>query len=323
MSPKIKTKICSGCDGGISDTKNMLICKTGACQKVFCKLCIPIELSLAEKNVWTCPNCKATSKRGGDNSSTPVRTTQYDCNVTMRKQNKTSQQLQSTTGSGPEVDKSTAEPAMPQTPSLGTPGDLTELTSEIKLLRGDMSNLRNQLSSALDSLAKCQTRMDEINGKLADTERRLQALEDQQSQNVRIKATLQDLENKYNMQAQLALRNEIEIIGCPEIKNENLHHTTMAIATKIGISVSELDIDFVSRVGPIRKQSSNESSQAPRPVIVRFARRKDQRAGGPGKLQILLDSKWIHLQKKARRCRGHQDHQLRLYRPRLWISTAA
>ncbi|XP_048002545.1 uncharacterized protein LOC125239098 [Leguminivora glycinivorella] len=192
----------------------------------------------------------------------------------MRKQNKTSQQLQSTTGSGPEVDKSTAEPAMPQTPSLGTPGDLTELTSEIKLLRGDMSNLRNQLSSALDSLAKCQTRMDEINGKLADTERRLQALEDQQSQNVRIKATLQDLENKYNMQAQLALRNEIEIIGCPEIKNENLHHTTMAIATKIGISVSELDIDFVSRVGPIRKQSSNESSQAPRPVIVRFARRK-------------------------------------------------
>ncbi|XP_063531452.1 uncharacterized protein LOC134742333 [Cydia strobilella] len=137
-----------------------------------------------------------------------------------------------------------------------------------------MSDLKSQLTSALDSLTKCQTRMDEINGKLTDTERRLQALEDQQSQNVRIKATLQDLENKYNIQAQLALRNDVEIIGCPETKNENLHHTMMTIATKIGASVSDIDIDYVSRGGPKRKQSSNESNQLPRPVIVRFARRK-------------------------------------------------
>ncbi|XP_063365926.1 uncharacterized protein LOC134654391 [Cydia amplana] len=270
MSPNTNTKICSGCDEEIADIKAMMLCKSGGCQKVFCNLCIPIKLSMAEKNVWSCPDCKALSKRGGDNTSTPVRTLQSDSNVTIRNKNKTSQ---SKPGSGPEPSKPAAEPPKPQTPKRDL-GDLAELTSEIKLLRCDMSDLKSQITSALDSLAKCQTRMDEITGKLTDTERRLQALEDQQSQNVRIKATLQDLENKYNIQAQLALRNDVEIIGCPEIKNENLHHTMMAIATKIGASVSDVDIDYVSRAGHKRKQSSNEFSQLPRPVIVRFARRK-------------------------------------------------
>lgn len=50
-------------------------------------------------------------------------------------------------------------------------------------------------------------------------------------------------------------------------------HTVRVIAHKIGISIDDQDIDYVSRAGPRRQQVSNTTDNLPRNLIVRFVRR--------------------------------------------------
>ncbi|CAG4942691.1 unnamed protein product [Colias eurytheme] len=75
------------------------------------------------------------------------------------------------------------------------------------------------------------------------------------------------------------LRNEVEIVGVPETPNENPAHTFRVISQKLGIPIEESDLDFIIRVGSLRKYSQNidnteDNSQQPsRPLIARFLSR--------------------------------------------------
>lgn len=76
---------CHGCFKLIKDISSIK-CSSSLCEKHFCALCINISsYSLEKKKTWKCPDCCASTKKGGDNSSTPVRTSEDTSNIGHRK----------------------------------------------------------------------------------------------------------------------------------------------------------------------------------------------------------------------------------------------
>lgn len=156
--------------------------------------------------------------------------------------------------------------------------DLRELTSEIRLLTQQFTGLKKQLENVTDSLALCHQRLDDLGTTMAASEARLKVLEDQNAEVPTLRYTVHQLKTELNMQAQNMLNNEIELIGIPECPSENLHHTILITAGKIGMDLNENDIDWVSRVGRrpsklTQPQLPESASTLPRPVVIRFVRR--------------------------------------------------
>ncbi|KAF9811707.1 hypothetical protein SFRURICE_011070 [Spodoptera frugiperda] len=143
---------------------------------------------------------------------------------------------------------------------------LRSLACEMKLLRGDVSDLKQHINDVSEHLKRCYTRLDEY-----DT--RIKTLEKREEEIICLNNTISNLREQLNTHTQASIQNEIEISGINEYKNENPMHTVRVIAHKIGISIDDQDIDYVSRAGPRRQQVSNTTDNLPRNLIVRFVRR--------------------------------------------------
>lgn len=248
---------CSACPSKIRDS-NYIVCKSDKCDKTFHLLCANVaNLPIAGKETWICPDCQAAAKKGGDNSATPVRFQVLAAeNIPAHK--KGTQNRKAQEGTHKEV--------------ITSEEGLQALTSEIKLLRQDMIALKTDLCEAVSSLTRCHERLDEVTAKFAVTEKRLKDLEDQKGEVILLQATVAELENKLNNQAQAGLRNEVELVGVPEFSNENLIHILLVTATKIGVSLTEQDIDSVTRAGP-RRVRDGDTDFLPRPLVARFCRK--------------------------------------------------
>ncbi|KOB74271.1 Uncharacterized protein OBRU01_04557 [Operophtera brumata] len=119
--------------------------------------------------------------------------------------------------------------------------------------------------------------MNEIMHKLAANEERLKDLEKRDVVVENLQVTVLQLKNELKAQAQVNLRNEIEIVGIPENSSEHLHHTVLVAAKKMGVELEDRDLDWVSRVGPRRPPVTvtlpEDGARMPRPVVVRLLRR--------------------------------------------------
>ncbi|CAG4958156.1 unnamed protein product [Colias eurytheme] len=241
---------CSGCLKVFKDN-NSVKCTLKSCGKIFCQLCINANgLTAEQKNKWECPICSSAQKRGGDNSNTPVRSTSDSQFITMRKK-----------------DSSITEV---------TGNDVKELTSEIRRLTQEFSSIKQRLEDATQSLIICNERIEMLEGKVTANESRIKILECNNREINVLKATISNLQSDLNLQAQQHLRNEIELAGIPETAYENLHHIALLASRKVGVELSDQDIDWVMRAGPrISKEKSTTSHKGklPRPVVIRFHRR--------------------------------------------------
>ncbi|CAK1589443.1 unnamed protein product [Parnassius mnemosyne] len=190
------------CEGCLNDIKSKIYfrCSKSDCDKIYCTLCANLPSTTVNVQSWTCPACIAQEKKTGNNSSTPVRTSCHSQNVTMR--NKFNP-------------KTSTEPS-----NLG----ISELTTEIKLLTQEISSLKCKLDEAMTSLTRCHERLDELGNSMASTNTRLASVEQQQAEIHPLKAAVSQIQKNLNMMAQKQLSNEMEIIGIPENKNENLTH---------------------------------------------------------------------------------------------------
>lgn len=149
--------------------------------------------------------------------------------------------------------------------------DHTDLTNEIRLLRQNMTGLNLKLSEAIQSIQDCSKRMDEVTTKIELTEKRITALENQQAkENMELKSQVAALMDKVNSHEQLMLKNEVDVIGVPETRHESLSHTIKVISNKIGVAVTDVELDSVIRAGPKNTTKPN----AIRPIVVRFLRKE-------------------------------------------------
>lgn len=238
---------CHGCFKNFKDNI-FLTCSSVNCGKIFCPLCInPVNLSV-DKKKWKCPDCCATQRKGGDNSSTPIRS--IDDNVTKRK--KTDINMDTNTNS-----------------------DVKELTAEVRLLTQEIHSLKKQLEDTTMSLTHCQMKLEELGSSIAANDVRIKNLEKREENILLLESKITEIKQECNAQAQYNLRNELELVGIPEREHENLHHIVLLAMRKVGVEIDDSDIDWTARVGPriISAMSAERSTKFPRPVVVRLLRR--------------------------------------------------
>ncbi|KAJ8737924.1 hypothetical protein PYW08_000519 [Mythimna loreyi] len=169
---------------------------------------------------WICPSCQSkATKRGLSPTRTPVPEAQIPTDNTM-------------TPNSTDCHRSSAGPSDTEI--------LRSLNSEIKLLRGDVVDIKTHITSLTEHLTQCYTRLDEY-------DLRIKSLEKREEEIISLNSTIANLRDQLNAQAQSSLKNELEISGVNEIKNENPLHIVCVLAHKIGVSIEEQDIDFVSR----------------------------------------------------------------------------
>ncbi|KAL0901376.1 hypothetical protein ABMA27_006652 [Loxostege sticticalis] len=150
--------------------------------------------------------------------------------------------------------------------------DIQVLTSEIRKFREEMSDLKLQLKNAVSTISSCNERLDDITSKLSQSEDRIRYLEER---NLEQENKIQVLLEQLNYQSQLQLQNEIEIVGIPEQKVENLCHIILTAGSKIGVSVTDSDLDDVKRASVRRPtKTTADHKTLPRPIIVRFTRKQ-------------------------------------------------
>lgn len=162
--------------------------------------------------------------------------------------------------------------------------DLSTLTSEIKLIRGFIEDIKSHMIELTEHIKQCFSRIDEHEKKLVDTEARLRALDERECEAIMYRNTISDLRQELSTRAQASLRNEIEISGINEFPDENPMHILQVISSKVGAAFDVNDIDYVTRVGPrardkeLINSDQENSKRLPRPLVVRFLRRHNREA---------------------------------------------
>ncbi|KOB71838.1 Uncharacterized protein OBRU01_13511 [Operophtera brumata] len=274
---------CAGCKESVNDS-NSIKCTSDVCDKDFCMLCTNVSsLSVTRRKLWKCPDCSAVHRRGGDNSLTPARP--GPDNVTARKKSDSTEsemnQLSAAQKSGRDNSLTTARPGSENVTvrkkSESTESEVHQLTEQLRQLTKEFSSVKTKLDDLTESLSFTNEKMNEIMHKLAANEERLKYLEKRDVVVENLQVTVLQLKNELKAQAQVNLRNEIEIVGIPENSSENLHHTVLVAAKKMGVELEDRDLDWVSRVGPRRPPVTvtlpEDGARMPRPVVVRLLRR--------------------------------------------------
>ncbi|XP_069361817.1 uncharacterized protein [Maniola hyperantus] len=245
---------CAGCLKSAKEATS-ICCNSSACNRRFCNTCIDVNSLAPDRiNKWMCPECSVQERKGQDHSSTPVRSSSDNQNITHRKK----------TGSTSDA------------VGVSTNSDVQCLLTEVRLLTQEISSLKNRLEEATISLNRCHERLDVFGASIASNESRINTLESRNSEIDTLKCKVSELQNEINIQAQNNIKNEIEICGIPECNNENTTHIALVLSNKIGVELKEQDIDWSARVGPrilSAVDSTGNARKHPRPIVVRLLRR--------------------------------------------------
>ncbi|XP_048479053.1 uncharacterized protein LOC125488969 [Plutella xylostella] len=130
------------------------------------------------------------------------------------------------------------------------------------------SSVNSQLETLSNTVATFEQRIRQLEFKTTE-------LSKQNEENPEITSlnnTISSLHEQLNAQDQFSLRNELEISGITEAENENLCHIIATTAQKIGVKISEDDIDMINRVGTRHDTNNQPSTTQSRPIVVRFIR---------------------------------------------------
>lgn len=251
MGPYLKCGVCCG----LINEAEYYDCIS--CDNRLHKACVYDSLNLQSSDpanlTCVCPECKCKKPRG-DNSNTPVRPAPNlnHLNVTYRKDRNTDLNLDSSMEYGSAFDTAVILTELRQL--RVAVNDLSLQNEELTLLRKEVTELRNQI--AMMSVPSPTPENDNI---------------------IRLKnQEITDLRSSVADLQQQGLRNDIEIAGIPETENENIRQLVLTTATKIGVVLTESDIDGFHRAGPRRSplpQSPSNPKNLPRPIVVKLVRR--------------------------------------------------
>lgn len=161
-----KGTICSACKDSISNQEDFLLCTLECCKKYYHLFCGGGQaLSKEGRVAWICPECCCASKKGGDNSSTPVGAKKVrDPNVTYRKKVTQSRSVDEaiTPIKSPPL-RTTLDLPRP-TPQEGS--STLDLTMEIRGLRHEIATLKRYLDGAVAAISRYDARLGHYDAKL-------------------------------------------------------------------------------------------------------------------------------------------------------------
>ncbi|XP_048001363.1 uncharacterized protein LOC125238118 [Leguminivora glycinivorella] len=229
-----------------------------------------------KKGSWRCVSC-----RTGNNNLAPP-----DIN-TAPAPSERQHVLQKSTSGAP------ASPVVSDLPSQLDQG-FASVLKEIKEFRADFSLLKVDLQFCKESISNINTKLDEFEPRLSDTEDRINIVEGKTSLISKLQTDLNSakmvittLQQENEAREQYSRINNVEISGLPFKKGENLISVLDSIYTVVGLKMEAQFIDSVQRVRRFQPVNSGDggNGDSERPssirepaVIVRFTRRlyKDQ-----------------------------------------------
>lgn len=219
-----------------------------SCPCVYHKVCVAISDSGSVPKNWVCPECKKKVRKG-DNTNTPVKGTGEAC-----------------APSAEMTETSSLAPVTSDVRNFGTMRlEIVECISEIRACRQEMAEFRASLGGIAKRLDELEQRLDGLEQKNLSSEvRGVSELQEKVAQ------LTQDL----NDRDQDSLMSDLDIGCLTEEKGENMVHTVLNLATKLGVKLDERDIVFAERVGaPKLEPGVATAPNRTRRVVVRFTRR--------------------------------------------------
>ncbi|KPJ15249.1 hypothetical protein RR48_09276 [Papilio machaon] len=253
---------CNGCGKFMSHSGGGgAVC--AKCKCAYHKQCVSLGKCAVPKN-WLCSNCcKPTSVRQDDSAG----------------------------AHGPEGDTSSCTTPEQCEGSPSTNDTILELTSKVELMFIEMKSLRKEIKDEiskyhhdikelLQEVKYCKANMEKMSDRMGELEGRVLALENTKcahEDDQAMSTEIIKLREELNEKEQEALLSDIEIIGIPEQKGENVVHIIKMLAAKVGEMLDEQDIVAAYRVGRTQTAPSGTSEDDRqhniRPIVVQCTRR--------------------------------------------------
>lgn len=162
--------------------------------------------------------------------------------------------------------------------------DYTEMKKSLAAMYSKQQETSVTLTDMQSSLEFSSNRIDTLQKRIEITENNMKNYNDVQTELIQVKQSLRSFQLDMNRQQQRERLRNIEIIGLPENKTENLFTTILEIAKYAGVDISSEDIEHVTRVQP-RKSLQGR----PRVIVAKLKQRiiKDSIIAGIRKLRSI------------------------------------
>ncbi|XP_044749735.1 uncharacterized protein LOC123310334 [Coccinella septempunctata] len=133
---------------------------------------------------------------------------------------------------------------------------LQNIQSEMKSLVAKYETLLESVNFCSDSVSSFERSMSAIDRMMVDMERITR-------ENMQLKSTVKDLQERMEVLEQQSRVNNLEICGVPEKANENVSHIISRVAEVIGCPINSSDVDSFYRVPTF-------DISRPKPIVVKF-----------------------------------------------------
>lgn len=215
----------------------------------------------------------ANQPRPTNSDNTPVRSvgnnktrSAYEENITMRRGGSAGSQAESVC----EDSESTLFDRLKEYFSLELTKIRTDLESSIvRRLSAEIKTVKDEISSIKSSLEFMNGKYEELSKRLNCVDKEMKLLSTKTLEIGELHSSMDNLLKDSGNKEQWARRSNIEIVGVPQKKNENLISIIKEIANSADFQLDpSMDIDFVTRVAP-----KNNDSKKIKPIVVRFLTR--------------------------------------------------
>lgn len=143
--------------------------------------------------------------------------------------------------------------------------DHTEIKKSVQSLKNKLTDMESQVGSLKESVQFGSDQNDDLMKKMSEeTNKTSQALADI----AKLQADNDNLKLAFNNNEQRERLLNLEFMGIPEVKDENLTELMIEIATYVGVEMSDNDIVQVNRVSPRVKLQGR-----PRVIVAKMSNR--------------------------------------------------
>lgn len=262
MTPTINT--CAGCTKSIK-MKELLKC--GICNRKYDLECANVTvkkfnlMDLTLKNTWKCPECRCKQPKT-DNTNTPIRpilnpicSPSENCNVTLRGKPSYTTPV-SAEIEGDYITENKLRSILKQEIMITIKSTVESVMSEhLRVINEQMLGFQEAMSFFNHLYEDLKSKIEEKSTSVIEL----------QKENAELKSSVRDLSERLCSVEQNMREGNVEIVGVPEFRNENLTNTILQLAKTVDSPINDEDIVHVTRVAKINKQSDK-----PRSIVVKL-----------------------------------------------------
>ena len=161
--------------------------------------------------------------------------------------------------------------------------EYTDIKNHMISLDGKQSDIEAELDSLRKSAQYNSDQQEDINKTVESLSNGMRGLKNFEEEIAALKTQNKQLKQELDSNNQRERLLNLEIVGVPERKDENLTDTILKLSLKAGVNVIAADITFATRVSPKSKVQGR-----PRPIVVKMNSRllKDNFLSGARKTRL-------------------------------------